>query len=351
MPECDIYLLNLQHDTSAAAGRADGLPERHGELLTFKTDTMQQIRDFGQLTEQLRAAGRRKRVAVVCPGDTHTEYVIRRALEEHTADFLLVDGGADRWDIDSLARSYPGRVELVRAADPDAAARQAVAMVRECRADVLMKGCLNTDNLLRAVLDKQCGLLQPGRVMSHITAVQAPGYGKLLLATDVAVIPRPDLEQFDAMLGYAVATARSLGTEAPRVALIHCTEKVSDRFPHTLSYEELKRRAIAGRYGAASVDGPMDVRTACDAESAAVKGISSGVAGCADVLVFPNIEAGNTFYKTVSFFGRASMAGMLCGTTVPVVLASRADTGESKYNSLAMACLAGPGCGTITAQS
>ena len=77
MPECDIYLLNLQHDTSAAAGRAGGLPERHGELLTFKTDTMQQIRDFGQLTEQLRAAGRRKRVAVVCPGDTHTEYVIR----------------------------------------------------------------------------------------------------------------------------------------------------------------------------------------------------------------------------------------------------------------------------------
>ena len=301
---------------------------------------MQRICDFDTLTGSLRSLPTRKRVAVVCPGDSHTEYVIRRALEEQTADFLLVDGGLTRWNIGEVCRLYPGRVEVRPAATPDDAARMAVEMVREGHADVLMKGSINTDNLLRAVLDKERGLLEHGRVMSHVTAIEAPGYSKLLFATDVAVIPRPTLDQFDAMLRYAVSVCRSLGMAVPRVALLHCTAKVSEKFPHTLSYEELKRRAREGAYGDVFVDGPMDVKTACDPESGELKGIKSPVCGNADVLVFPNIESGNTFYKTMSLFGRARMAGMLCGTTAPVVVASRADTGDSKYTSLALACLA-----------
>ena len=303
---------------------------------------MPHIKCFDELTSSLRQAGKRKRVAVACPADAHTEYAVRRALDEQVADFVLVEDSRGSCGLAALEARYPGRVETICADSPDAAARLAVGAVREGRADVLMKGCLNTDNLLHAVLDKERGLIRPGSVMSHVTAIEAPGYGKMLFATDVAVIPRPTTEQFDAMLRYATAVCRAMGTAAPRVALIHCTEKVSDKFPHTISYDERKLRAGRGDYGDACVDGPMDVKTACDAESGRLKGICSAVAGTADVLVFPCIEAGNTFYKTMSLFGHARMAGILCGTTAPVVVASRADSGESKFTSLALACLTGP---------
>ena len=302
---------------------------------------MPHIKCFDELTSSLRQAGKRKRVAVACPSDAHTGYAITRALEERTADFVLACCGAAAWPINEVCSRHAGRVELLSAPSPDEAARMAVDTVRQGRANVLMKGALNTDNLLRAVLDKERGLLLPGSVMSHLTAIESPDYPKLLFATDVAVIPKPTLEQFDAMLRHAVDACRRLGVDAPRVALVHCSEKTSDKFPQTLSYLELKRRAADGAYGDAVVDGPMDVKTACDADSAQVKGICSPVAGRADVLVFPGIEAGNTFYKTMSLFGHARMAGMLCGTTAPVVLASRADTGLAKYTSLALACAAG----------
>ena len=203
-----------------------------------------------------------------------------------------------------------------------------------------MKGTLNTDNLLRAVLNKEYGLLEKGHVMTHVTVVEIPSYDKLLVFSDAAVCPRPTDEQFKAILGYVLGVCRSLGAESPKVALIHCTEKVSEKFPHTLSYESMKEMARNGEYGDCCVDGPMDVKTACDSDSGAIKGISSPVVGNADALIFPNIESGNVFYKTLTLFAKAETAGMLCGTTAPIVVASRADSGESKFNSLALACLA-----------
>lgn len=170
---------------------------------------------------------------------------------------------------------------------------------------------------------------------------QIPTYNKLLFFSDAAVIPRPTLAQFEAMLKYDLEVCRRLGISEPRVALIHCTEKINEKFPHTLDYAVLKERAASGAYGSMFLDGPMDVKTACDAHSGEVKGISSPVVGHADLLIFPNIESGNTFYKTVSLFGDANMAGMLRGTIAPVVVPSRADSGNSKYYSLALACVAG----------
>jgi hypothetical protein len=160
------------------------------------------------------------------------------------------------------------------------------------------------------VLNKEHGILPKGNVLSHITVAQIPMYKKLLFFSDAAVIPRPTLEQFEAMLRYDLEVCRRMGIEAPRVALIHCTEKVNEKFPHTLDYVTLKERAAAGAYGNMYLDGPMDVKTACDAHSGEVKGISSPVVGHADLLIFPNIESGNTFYKTVSLFGDANMADM-----------------------------------------
>jgi len=203
---------------------------------------------------------------------------------------------------------------------------------------VLMKGIINTDNLLRAVLNKEHGLLPKGHILSHVTVAEIPTYNKLLFFSDAAVIPRPTLDHFDAMIRYNLDVCRRMGIDTPRVALIHCTEKVNEKFPHTLDYVTLKERAEAGEYGDMFLDGPMDAKTACDAHSGEVKGISSPVVGHADMLIFPNIESSNTFYKAISLFGQACMAGMLTGTTAPVVLPSRADSDNSKYYSLVLAC-------------
>ena len=297
------------------------------------------IKNFNDLTSMLAQTHGRKRVAVASPADSHTEYVVERALTEGIADFILVCVGECKPEFAALAERFAGHVEVVIEPTVDDAARRAVAIVREGGADVLMKGSMNTDNLLHAVLNKEHGILEPGRVLSHVTVTQIPAYGKLLVFSDAAVVPRPTLEQFDAILGYAVEVSRRLGVKQPAAALVNFTEKVNEKFPHTLYYEELKRRAAEGRYGDISIGGPMDVKTALDTESGKIKGIESPVVGNADVLIFPNIESGNVFYKTLTLFAGAETAGMLCGTTVPVVVASRADSCESKFYSLAIACV------------
>ena len=300
---------------------------------------MEPIQDFAGLISRLRSLNKRKRVAVVCPNDAHTEYVILRSLKEGFADFLLVADTPHLINAEYIHRQFPDHVKVYEATGPDKAAQEGVALVREGHADVLMKGIINTDNLLRAVLNKEHGLLPKGNVLSHVTVAQIPLYNKLLFFSDAAEIPRPKLEHFDAMIRYDVEVCRRMGIDEPRVALIHCTEKVNEKFPHTLDYVALKERAEAGEYGQMFLDGPMDVKTACDSHSGEVKGISSPVVGHADMLIFPNIESGNTFYKTVSLFGDANMAGMLLGTTAPVVVPSRADSGNSKFYSLVLACV------------
>lgn len=302
---------------------------------------MELIRTLSQLVNCLRSSCIRRRVAVVCPNDPHTEYVIIRSLREEIAEYLLVVDAAHKEMAYSLKGASPDFVRIYEAPTPDDAAALAVELVRTGEADILMKGLINTDNLLRAILKKDGGLLPPGGVLSHVTVAQIPLYHKLLLFSDAAVIPRPTLEQYRSMITWDVALCRVLGNEQPRVALIHCSEKVNEKFPHTLSYVQLKEDALQGRFGQVFVDGPMDAKTACDRHSGEIKGLTSPVVGNADVLIFPNIEAGNTFYKTLSLFGDANMAGMLTGTIAPVVLPSRSDSGNSKFYSLALACMAG----------
>lgn len=308
------------------------------QILTIMT-TDKHIADFKSVIHLLKNSHQRKRVALVCPNDSHTQYVIERALHDEIADFLFFSGGQMLPTIAEKIHQYPNRITLIQAETPDEAARMAVIAVREKRADILMKGTINTDNLLRAVLNKEWGLLQAGGILSHVTIAHIPTYPKFLIFSDAAVIPRPTLEQFDAIVRYTVHIAHRLGINYPKIALTHCTEKVNKKFPHTLDYEELKHRAESGRYGQIYIGGPMDVKTACDAESGSLKGITSPVVGQADILIFPNIESGNTFYKTITLFANATTAGMLCGTIAPVVVASRADSGEGKYYSLAMACI------------
>lgn len=297
---------------------------------------MEIITGFNELTTRFCALERACRIVVVCPDDEPSVECMLRALEQTRVSFVAITKGNHL-----PAELAPGpRLTVEHCADADTAAARAVELVRSGQADVLMKGDINTDNLLRAVLNKEHGLLVPGGVLTHIAVADAPRYDKLLVFSDAAVIPRPTLDQLRAMVKYDVAVSHKLGVENPRVALIHFTEKVNPKFPHTTDYVELMKEAADGAFGPGTLmGGPMDVKTACDPHSGAIKGIDSPVGGRADVLIFPNLEAANTFYKTLSLFGGAKMAAMIGGTTAPVVVPSRADSAESKFLSLALACL------------
>lgn len=155
-----------------------------------------------------------------------------------------------------------------------------------------MKGIINTDNLLHAILDKEKGLLPKGKILTHLAVMEIPTYHKLLFFSDAAVIPRPTLQQRIEMIWYAICTCHHFGIEQPRVALIHCTEKVSAKFPHSLDYVNIVELAEAGEFGNVIIDGPLDVRTACEQASGDIKGIVSPINGQADVLIFPQYRIG-----------------------------------------------------------
>ena len=284
---------------------------------------MEPIRNFAQLTAHLKVLNRRKRIAVVCANDPNTEYAISRALEEGIAEFLMIGDSAILEKYPTL-KQYPEYVKTLHIEDPDEAAREAVRIVREGGA---------------AILDKEKGLLPKGKILTHLAVMEIPTYDKLLFFSDAAVIPRPTLQQRIEMIWYAICTCRHFGIEQPRISLIHCTEKVSAKFPHSLDYVNIVELAEAGEFGNVIIDGPLDVRTSCEQASGDIKGIVSPINGQADVLIVPNIESGNAFYTSVSLFAKAEMAGLLQGPICPVVLPSRSDSGLSKYYSIAMACL------------
>ena len=299
---------------------------------------MHELRNVTQLTEHLKTTGVRKRVAVVCPYDEDTIASIEKAYNEGIAELILI--GDDRMEhaVPTSLKNAPG-VSMLTTTDNDEAARQAVAMIRSGNADILMKGLINTDNFLRAILNKEQGLLPKGALLTHLSVAQLPGYHKLLFFSDVAVIPYPTLDQRVGIINYDLSTCRKLGISEPKVALIHFTEKVNPKFPNSTDYVQLVDMAAQGEFGAVKMAGPMDAKTACDRHSAAVKGLTSDVCGDADLLIFPNIESGNTFYKTITLFGGAVIAGILQGPTCPVILSSRSDSAESKFLSIALACI------------
>lgn len=298
---------------------------------------MPAINTLHNLIQAVAQGNRRYKIVVAWPHDAHTCEAIEAAIRQGLADFILVGNAAELARLPWLAE-LSGHVQIMQADDADDAARKAVATIRQGKADVLMKGKLNTDNLLRAVLNKECGILPAGNVLSHVTISEIPGYSRLLAYGDVAVIPYPTLAQREAIIGYLCDTIRALGVDTPRVALLHFTEKVNPKFPVSTDYRTLCEMAAQGRWGNAIVDGPMDLRTAVDPEAGAIKGIISPIEGRADALMMADIEAGNVFYKTLTTFAGATNAGIICGAMAPIVLPSRGDSAQGKLASLALAC-------------
>ena len=275
---------------------------------------METISNFGMLRERLLGKDPVQVVAVEA-NDEHSQWAIHRAEEEGWAKVTNIQS-------DSVEES----------------AQRAVRMVREGKAQAIMKGIVNTDVVLRAVLNKEEGLLPKGNVITHIAAMKIPCYHKLLFVTDVAVIHYPTLEQRKAMINYAITLCKVYGIEQPKVALLHCTEKVSPKFPITEDYVTIIEECRNGLFGNTIIDGPIDLKCAIDKEAALIKKLDSPVAGDSDVLVMPDIQAGNVFYKTITTVTDAELAVGLQGAACPISITSRSDSALTKFNSLAMAC-------------
>ena len=220
------------------------------------------------------------------------------------------------------------------------AVAQAVQMIREGQGDFLMKGLCSTDKFLRAILNKETGLLPPKGTLTHCTTLEIPSYHKLLFVGDVAVIPAPDIKQKQIIMECLVKTAKAVGVETPKVALIAATEQVLASQPATIDAALLAKMADRGQIKGCIADGPLALDVAIDQESVEIKGLVSPVAGDADCLLFPNIESGNVFYKANSkLVSGVRQAGILVGAKVPCVLSSRADSIDTKLNSIAIAAM------------
>src|SRR5215813_11295411 len=233
----------------------------------------------------------------------------------------------------------PGELEIVDAPHSVASAAQAVGLVREGKAEVLMKGSLHTDELMSAIVSREGGL-RTGRRISHVFIMDVPTYHKVLIVTDAAINIAPALEDKVDICQNAIDLAVSLGLEKPKVAILAAVETVTSKMPATIDAAALCKMAERGQITGAELDGPLAFDNAISKEAAQTKGIRSDVAGDPDILLAPDLEAGNILAKQLTFLANADSAGLVLGAKVPIILTSRADSVRSRIASCAVAMLA-----------
>ena len=298
------------------------------------------LRSFNEIFAELRSRGARKRMIVAWGVDGHTIAAAGKAVELGLVDVTLV---GDEEMIAQACREEGVDVSVftvVHNSNEMLSVAQAVQMVRDGQGDFLMKGLCSTDKFLRAILNKETGLLPPKGTLTHCTTLEIPSYHKLLFVGDVAVIPAPDFKQKTIIMDCLVRTAKAVGVEKPKVAILAATEQVLPSQPATIEAAMLAKMVDRGQIKGCIADGPLALDVAIDKESVEIKGLVSPVAGDADCILFPNIESGNVFYKANSkLVPGVKQAGMLVGAKVPCVLSSRADSIDTKLNSIAVAAM------------
>lgn len=296
------------------------------------------VKKLSELVEKVKNLPR-MRVAVAAGEDPHTIEAVARGVTEPMIDATLTGHETHIKEVASEYKIDPAIFKIIDTPDEKAAAQKAVELVNTRKADFLMKGLMDSAVYMRAILDKEKGLLPAGKLLSHVTVLEVPSYHKLLITTDVAVLIAPDLKQKIAMIGYAVDIAHRLGIERPKVAILAAVEKVNPKMDATIEAAILTQMNRRGQIKGCIVDGPLAMDLAVSEESKHIKGVESEVAGDADVLIFPDIEAGNIFYKAVAHLAGAHLAAIVTGAKVPCVLTSRGDDEDSKFYSLALAAL------------
>jgi phosphotransacetylase len=232
-----------------------------------------------------------------------------------------------------------GNVEIVDVSGSRASAAKAVELVRQGKAELLMKGSLHSDEVLAAVIAKETGL-RTGRRLSHVFLMDVPTYHKVLIITDAAINIAPTLEDKVDICQNAIDLARAFGISNPKVAILAAVETVNSKMPATIDAAALCKMAERGQIKGGTLDGPLAFDNAISRDAAKMKGIVSDVAGDPDILLAPDLESGNMMAKQLSFLANADSAGLVLGAKVPVILTSRADSLRSRIASCAVAVLA-----------
>ena len=279
----------------------------------------------------------KKRLVVAFANDEHTIEAVNHAVQMGIVEATLVGDESKIKEVCTQLKIDVAKFKIVCEKDEVKAATRACELINNGEGDVLMKGLLPTDKYMRAILDKEKGSTPPNAILTHVAVIENPNYAKLLIVSDCAIILNPDLKQKQAILKYLIGVAKAIGVEKPKVALIAATEQMSPAMQACVDAAIISKMAARGQIKGAEVEGPLSLDVALDVEAAQIKGMTDGVAGNADCLLFPNIESGNVFYKCCTKFNKAEVGAILVGAKVPCVLSSRGDSAKTKLYSIAVA--------------
>jgi phosphate butyryltransferase len=283
----------------------------------------------------------KQRIAVVFAHDPYVMDAIKITCDYGIISPILIGDGPQ---IRALITQFDiqDKCEIIDEPDGEKAARIAVDLVNSNQADLLMKGLLDTKVLLKQVVNSTWGIKE-AKLLSHVGLVSFPGFDRVLFATDGAMNITPSVDEKIMMIENAVKLTKMLGYDCPKVGLVSAVEKVNPKILSTVEAEQIRTYYQETQETEFWVDGPFAIDNLVSLESVHHKGIQSPVAGVADILVFPNLDGGNIFYKTCVFLGHADAAGIVLGAKVPIVLTSRADSSDTKVNSIALGVISGYG--------
>ncbi|HDN79963.1 MAG TPA: bifunctional enoyl-CoA hydratase/phosphate acetyltransferase [Chloroflexi bacterium] len=292
------------------------------------------ITSFTQLIEAAKAKGPKK-LAIAFSQEAATILAARKAYDEGIAIPILM---GDVEAIKAIAAEKGvslDEFELIQENNERLACVRVVEMARNGEVDLIMNGLAQPGHLLRAALDKEKGL-RTAKLVTDVSIFEIPGRDKLLFISDIGVVVSPTLEEKVSIVQNAIDVAHALGIECPKVAILAATEMVNPKIPVSMDAANLAKMAQRGQIRGGIVDGPLALDNAISPRSAAIKGIRSEVAGDADIIIAPDIEAGNILAKAITYFAKGKMAGVAVGARCPLVLPSRADPPETKFVSIAL---------------
>ncbi len=298
------------------------------------------ITKLEQIIEMLKNKPK-KRLVVVYGQDSHSIGSTSKAIDLGIVDVTLVGDEKKIKKVCNEMNIDPNKFTIVNEPEEIKSGLKAVQLINEGKGNAIMKGIISTDNYMRALLNKEVGLVPKGSILSHITVVENPNMDRLLVVGDVAIIPYPDLKQKIAIANYLINATIKLGVEKPKLAVIAATEKANPKMPACVDASILSKMGDRGQIKNAIIDGPLALDVAIDKESAEIKGLKGEVPGNADCLLFPNIDAGNVFYKSMTKLANSTVAAIVAGAKVPAILSSRGDSEETKLYSIALATLLG----------
>jgi phosphate butyryltransferase len=297
------------------------------------------LKSFDQLIKKVKNIDGVKRVAVVCAHDEHTLEAVQKAEKEGLVKSILVGRSAEIKEILKKLDFKKEESDIIDVQGDLETSYKACEIIRNNQADFLMKGKIQTGDLLKAVVDKEKGL-RTGKVMSHVVFHEIPNYHKLIVVTDGGMMMYPDLDKKKQILENAVDTLIAIGYDKPKVAVLAAVEKVNPKMQESVDADALKEMNLNGEIKNCIVEGPISYDLTMNKESAAIKGYVSPVTGDADIMIVPNITVGNILGKCLVFSAEAKMAGFIVGAKVPIVLTSRGSTSEEKYLSLVISAAA-----------